>query len=107
VYVGGWVSGLVLPQGFPNGSPAHFARDCLIQIALDIALRLFQRPGRDEDIGGGGGCGRRLLWLGLEGVLQSGNLFFQTFDRLPQFRQFHIVLQIAGGKGVLNALGNL
>jgi len=87
--------------------PPQLARDCLIQIALDIALRLFQRPGRDENIGGDGRCGRRLLLLGLEGVLQSGNLFFQTFDRLPQFRQFHIILQIAGGKGVLNALGNL
>ena len=87
--------------------PPHFARDCLIQIALDIAFRLFQRPGRDEDIGGDGCCGRCLLWLGLESVLQGGNPFFQTFDRLPQFRQFHIILQIAGGKGVLNALGNL
>ena len=87
VYVGAGFPVWLCRRVSRTAPPPQLARDCLIQIALDIALRLFQRPGRDEDIDGERRCRRRCFLLQrLDDTFQPGNPFFLAFDCLLQFR---------------------
>lgn len=106
VYVGDRFRVLPGKSIFKMPPAPQFSWD-LIQIVDDISLHFFQRTGRNENIRGNGRRRRCFLLQRLDDTFQTGNPFILTFDCLLQFRNLHIVLKITGGKGVLNALGDM